>query len=976
MARSVAQTLIALVSVASSAVAADAPVEYERLQHPTTTWTERDGLPSAHMYAIGQDAAGYLWLGTSAGLIQFDGVQFRLWKPPEGVELGTTIAMPLYSSRDGSLWMGMGPTGGIGRLQGGRFTTYAASHGLPATSARALLEDAEGTMWAGGAGFLVRLRGDRWEAVRTDLLPAGFVVRSIYQDVRRSIWIGGSFGLLRYEPGARTMTSWSSTPTGVIAGTPEGAIWTLESGRLSRKYPTASQSADHGLIDARALNLLGDRRGRLWMGQPDGSFLRAETTSDGRLILRSLPRQSGMRHDGLASLFEDREGNVWIGSDRGLCRVSPEPSIVQMRPEFRETMVNAVAAGTNGAMWVATNAGLARVSGGQTRWFTTRDGLPGDIVRSIHVRDSNTVWAVTRTGLARLVNGRFEPLGANIRLPDFTTLATDANGDAYMLFRGLSRFSRGRLATLDGSLRSDGVSAAMTDSRGRVWFGFSAGGVTRIEGDRFGPVESPPRIAAARVNSILEDRSGAIWVSTERGVGRLRAEPSVSITRENGLPGSGSVTGVIEDDQGALWLGTNNGILRVGRDEIDKLAANPRHQLRYRLIDAYDGLAGGALWAGHPSSALSKDGTLWFVTTGGVAVIDARRPSRPPVVPPLRVERVAADGQSVAVVPQAAVPALTSRLEIDYSAVSFATPQRTRFRYRLEGYDTTWVDAGASRHAVFTNLPPRDYKFVVNARTLGGDWSEATATWDFAVAPAFYQRGLFRAAVAGAVGLLIWAVWRMKQREHRRQMALVLAERTRLSREIHDTLLQGMAGTALHLGFISQALSGSSRERIAHELQDARNRLESYIRETRQKIWDLRSQWLVSNDFPAALREVARHLSIGDATKVEVQVVGRPRSAPPAVEEQTLKIAQEAITNAVRHAGGSAVHVEAHFGLNDLRLRVADTGAGVGAPAIHSDADARWGLIGMKERAERIGATLALSQSAEGGTELVATVPW
>jgi signal transduction histidine kinase len=249
-------------------------------------------------------------------------------------------------------------------------------------------------------------------------------------------------------------------------------------------------------------------------------------------------------------------------------------------------------------------------------------------------------------------------------------------------------------------------------------------------------------------------------------------------------------------------------------------------------------------------------------------------------------------------------------------------------------------------------------------------------TWEFAVSPAFYQRRLFQAGAVTAVGLLIWAAWQLKRRQDRERLGLVLAERTRLSREIHDTLLQGMAGTALHLGFISQSLALSSQEKVAQELEEARNRLESYVRETRNKIWDLRSQWLIANDFQKGVRDMVRSMSVGSDVKVNVRVVGAARPARASLEEQTLKIAHEAITNAVRHGHGSLVSVELHFRPDDLMLRVADNGGGIQVNGERVPDQHSWGLIGMRERAERIGARLTVEPGVEGGTELVAVVPW
>jgi signal transduction histidine kinase len=393
------------------------------------------------------------------------------------------------------------------------------------------------------------------------------------------------------------------------------------------------------------------------------------------------------------------------------------------------------------------------------------------------------------------------------------------------------------------------------------------------------------------------------------------------------------------------------------------------------LYDRNDGIAGTPLSSystGRPV-ARAGDGRLWFVTGGGLSVIDPQAMTLAASLGPARIEGVIADGTALAANPATVLPPRTSSLQIDYSLVNLTTPFRTNFRYRLEGFDTAWIDAGTRRQAFYTNLPPRKYRFSLAASNLEGA-PLSTATWDFSIAPTFYQTGWFYAASATAFVLALGGAWYLYLRRVRRDFALLLGERTRLSREIHDTLLQSLVGVALQFEAIASDVETASPVTRAQFVR-MRKRVEEYIREARQSIWNLRSPRLEQRDLATALNEFGTQATSTTKVGFDLVVDGTPSRRPPRVEEQLLRIGQEAIMNAVRHARASLIKVELQYDDEAVVLRVTDDGTGFNVESQSGDGSGHYGLISMKERAGEAGGTIKVASSAGSGTRVTVAVP-
>jgi signal transduction histidine kinase len=561
--------------------------------------------------------------------------------------------------------------------------------------------------------------------------------------------------------------------------------------------------------------------------------------------------------------------------------------------------------------------------------------------------------------VASFSNGRFTPVIKSLTsLRRVRAMSSDQEGRLWLCdFTGLHVWDHGTLRALNVNTRP--ASAAFTDMRGRVWIGFTVGGLVMFEHGKFKQYSTSDGLPDAIISGIQEDANGDIWVTTTSGLAKFDGDRFRSLTRRNGLPDD-AITARVEDENHDVWLGTGVGIIRISSEELARGMANPSHRLEYRLLDASDGFA-TLLWAGAPTAAKSPDGRLWLVARTGVIVVSPDRVRDVPPALPVRIERFIADGR-VDPGSGATLPPSTKRLEIDYTTVSFVAPSKLRFRYMLDGFDRDWVQADTRRQAFYTNLSPGTYRFRASAGNVGGPWNRPTE-FQFVLRPAFYETRWFYLISALALSGGLIGAWRFRVHRLRQKYAIVLAERARVGREVHDTLLQGMVGVALQLQGSTESsdLGPVSKQR----LERARDYLEHYIRETRRSIWALRSPVLDEQDFAGAIEQMAKTLITDDRIAFRVTVRGGPVRLDAQTEEHLLRIAHEAISNAQRHATARRIEVDLEYRADAWTMRISDDGVGFEVATV-SAKEGHWGLRTMRERAEVIAATLRIESGPSG----------
>ena len=931
------------------------------------TWQSENGIPQNTVHTILQSRDGYLWAGTEGGLARFDGGRFAVYNAQNTPELRSNNIRKLLESADGSLWIAT--ANGITRYKNGRFQAFDMGN------VWSLSEDGSGTLWAVTASGVAHLSGNRFQAI-TFSDPSIRLTGAIAADAHGGLWIGTRTGMRLFSNGAfvdvpqqsrlpkqqvdelffdKAGAAWIGTPHGLYVWNhgalksyttrdglpadritalyqgPEGAVWVGTEAGLARivnnqVLPLAGDNAFRGEM---ILALASDREGDVWIGTESGglSVLRAEKFT-------TFTTRDGLPDDNVRCVFQDRSGAVWIGTDaHGLARYQDGKfSTLTTRDGLTSDVILALAEDTDGSLLAGTPDGLNRIRNGTVSSITSADGLPDDFVRSIASGDDGSLWIGTRRGLAHLKNGRFtnyseaDGLGSDLigaMLPE------PGNGLWIATLRGLTHLQNGKLTnyTTENGLSSNVITALYRDRQGVLWIGTQGGGLNAFYNGRF-----------VRFLSGLE------------------------------LPDV--IYGLAEDPDRNLWISSNTGMFCASRKELLGLARRESDDVTVTSYGTSDGLrisesSGG----GHPTIWEARDGSLWFATLKGVAVMRGPHARFNRIAPPVAIESVSVDDQIADPGRLASIRPGHSRFSFEYAGMSFMAPQKVRFRYKLEGFDRAWVDAGTRRIAYYTNLGPGRYIFRVSARNNDGLWNETGASIAFRVEPHFYQTYWFYLLVLAGCALLAWRIYRWRVRQVEAQFNAVLEERNRIAREIHDTLAQGFAGVSVQLELVARLLA-SSADAAREHLDQARVLVRNSLAEARRSIWDLRSQSADDPDFAARISRMAIQVANPGHAQVKLQVRGTYRPLAPKVEEELLKIAQEAVTNCVRHADAEHINIELMFEAKKLRMTIADDGRGFTDPLGCAGPDGHFGLQGMRERAETIDAELKVQTAAGKGTKI------
>lgn len=984
--RRAALILLLLVTLAPGAPAGAQPLVQgapapERLHElPHRSWTSMADLQATPVWAITQDAEGYLWLGVRGGLVRFDGTSFVRWDALSGEALPEQEVRALHAARDGSLWVGFGNAGGVSRIRDGAAHTYPPGDGLPGGPIWALHEDRQGTLWAGGAYGVSRFRDGGWERVGADrgIASDRVMLFQVHEDAAGELWLGTVAGLYRYRPASDTFDRIVSAGRVVrsVTSIPEGPLWVAGEPLGLRQAGPVQPAQAAGLVPELTAPLLRDRRGHLWGGTAGAGVVRiGDREWAGSTAVERLTPADGLTGSRINTLHEDRAGNIWIGTDGGLDYVAVDsPNVLGVRTELAGRYVTSLAAGAQGSLWAGTSDGVYRMSDGGATLHRIGDGGMLDGVSAVHQDRQGTVWAAAFGALVRFEDGRFTrvPLPGGLTLFRVTAMTSDAGGGLWLCdATGLYRLQAGALTDYSGAPAVAGRTpvGAYTDMRGRVWIGFADGGLVSFEDGQAREYPDEAGVTSGPIRAFFEDGDGGLWVGSHRGLARLERGRFVGLS-DSGRPGGHDVIGITQDHEGLIWVVTAAHVLRFAPAEFMQAAADPAY--RFAVVSDWGPwTASPEWWGSYTTSTRTTDGELWIPTPDGARVIDPRQiaGTDPRAV---RVDRVRFDQQPHAAAARARVPADATRIEIEYSTPAFDVP--ARFRYMLEGFDQDWVEVGAFRQAFYTNLPPREYRFRVAASYGGARWVEAEP-WQFTVLPTIYETAAFRAAAGLALVLMVLGAWRLRLRYVRQQFALVVGERARVGREIHDTLLQGMAGVAMQVHAVSESLDGSQTQARA-ALNSARDALEHYMREARRSIWELRGPSLESLDLPAAIEALGERLTAGGATRFTLRVRGVPRRCDPQLKHHLLRVCGEAISNAVQHARPDEIAVELSYDDDAVKVCVRDDGLGFDVEQVEREPRRHWGLAGMRERAAQLGAALTLVSVPSGGTRVEITAPF
>ncbi len=965
-------------------------------QYVHEVWTDRDGLPQSYVQALLQTRDGYLWIGTQEGLVRYDGQRFTVFDERSTPALPDSSVLALAEDADGTLWLAL--DGSLATLRRRRFeleVNRIEPAGL-ANVPRVLAPDAAGNLWVGRDGALCRLQPAPWVCYTAkDGLPSERIM-ALASAGEDQLWVATDEGLARWSRGRLSPAAISGLPPGAVTAlvaAADGVLWVGTRVGLYRYRDGRAEGPLHG-ISSEVWSLLLDRAGSLWVGTNGAGVFRVR---DGRA--EQLSSRQGLSHDFVDTVYEDREGSVWIGTrGGGLDRLSDGKVTPYGPPEgLRGEITFSVRGDGAGNVWVGTDSALNRIaSNGEVTVYGAEDGLTNTFIASLATDRDDELWVGTHGGgLHRRRDGRLTPYrpveGATAEY--IWSLLADRRGRLWIgSLEGLQRLHEGRLVSYPsgGDKPGDAVQAVLESRTGEVWVGTMAG-LYRVRGDRRELAPVPGRVA---ITALHEDTAGALWVGTyDRGLYRLRDGSHHRFGPREGLFDDTAYT-ILEDDAGYLWMSSNRGIYAVAKRELEEIAAGRRQRVQPLVLGIADGMRSGECNAGGASGWKGRDGRLWFATMRGAVAVDPRRLAGNSVPPLLAIEAVLANQRPVDLTANHRLPAGVRRLEVRYTALSFRNANRVRFKHKLEGFDSDWVDAAAHRAVTYTNLAPGRYRFQVIACNGDGLWNREGAAVSFELAPPFYRAPWFLAlCVLGFVGLGAGGYqlrFRYLLRRNRKLESLIverteelqeavretamLEERNRIAQDLHDSLAQGLAGVVIQLE-ATRGWASDAPAPLQERLREASRTAKDCLEETRRSVQALHPPQLEGADLPHALSTLVQRLSAGEV-EVELELLGTVTPIPKLIEIQLLRIAQEAIANALRHAAASHIRVSLRFGAATIELTVADDGRGMAAPPFAEEATSPgMGLAGMRRRAHRLGGELSIESHPGRGTSVRASIP-
>jgi signal transduction histidine kinase/ligand-binding sensor domain-containing protein len=966
-----------------------------------------------------QTADGYLWMATENGLARFNGYQYRVFDRDTQPRLAGNDIRGLLEDRRHTLWVGT--TNGLTRMRDGATQTYTVNDGLPADSVRTILQDKDGALWVlTTSGIATISESETLNAARLRFhrvaAKAGSVIQNIAAAPEGGVWAATDQGILRFANGRlqASPTGASQVPVQALAcaaasdcafasaegvflirhntvlplaeraALPAGGVhnllvtaqgvWAAGESSVLSLQPNHAVSFKPGkdLPGRQIESLFADSTGAVWIGTDEGvarwwaGRMESTTIANGSAVL---------------TFYEDHDGDLWLGTETtGVFEWRDRPFNLLGRVQgLGEGSATAVAAAGAGALWVGTSAGGVNLIGDASsseHALTLKQGLVSNTVLSLatDARDTSDLWVGTPEGLSRRHGKRFNTYTTKDGLTDdfVRSLLVTKDGSTWIGTRhGVTRWQNGHATswTTAEGLGSDLIGAMVEDAAGDLWIG-TLGGLARFHNGSIRNYTVADGLPSNTITALALTQKGELYIGTNGGgLAVLRGQRIDSFPATAGLPKA--IFAIVEDHAGFLWISSPYGLDRLALADL----SGYRSDSGAILVPTHYGTADGLEWSegfatGHPSAARLSDGRLCFVSRRGVVTVDPALLPSDHSAPPVVIEQIRADDREVTRAELAALPPGVSHLSISFAGIQLGAPQRLQYRYMLEGFDRNWIEAGTERTAFYTNLPPGHYRFRVNVRSARGPWSEAgTSSITVGLKPRFYQTGWFKALLLLVLVLALFGLYRLRLRALNARFRAVAEERSRLAREIHDTLAQGFVAVSVRLEMLSRILHGDRLDEGRQELNETRTLVQEGLAEARRSIWNLRAEDEKHATLPTQLDRIVKD-TIERGVDAELEITGAYHALPSPVEQELLRMTQEAVANAMRHADPSKISLRLLYTQRKLRLEICDDGCGFDIAGAPSKESGHYGLTGLRERARKIGATFRLESAPGRGTEI------
>jgi signal transduction histidine kinase/ligand-binding sensor domain-containing protein len=961
-------------------------------QYTHQRWSEESDAPRP-VTAIAQDKRGFLWIAGAGGLFRFDGLRFE--QMSRGVDLvanGSPSA--LLVRQNGEVWTNF--------ERSKRFAVYRDGQlrflpGPPAPDRVHVMREArDGTVWALTEGMgrpLLRYRDGHWTRYWSN---AGAPLDNPFSMVVTSdgvVWISFTGSVARLVPGSSRFEFVQRNPKalGRLSIDPQERIWLTERGgsypitgpRGRGKPPPLRHAYATDAGEIRGWPTF-DRAGNLWIATYYGGLQRV-AGADPRGAASPHEAASRVEHftsrDGLTSnlttqIFEDDEGNIWAGTEGGLDRFSP--AAIRFEPMLTDTAAfgDLLLQGSDGTVYIGEASTVYRVLPGRTPEPILKTRVQP---RTMCQAPDGAIWIGIGKQVVIWRDHRTRRLGQPAPV-DMTIYdcAFDANGDYWVTasLGGMARYRAGRWQRMFGPANGNFAPKSMVaDERQRLIVQWNDRTLSRLGDGARTSVGIPFNSYKPEAVALYPAGPGTLYAAGQFGLARFRNGRFDTISARQ-APLFDGVNGMVLAPGGDMWLAAPAGILRISSQELERAFTDAGRTSSMQVFGAMDGLKSHPHDHSRHSIVRGGDGRLWIATQSGTLSLDPKGiggKSRPPKVwvTSLTATKVYRDPSTIE------LAAGTQNIQIDFAVLNFSNPRGVRVRYKVDGVDPDWIDAGTRRQAFYTNLAPGDYRFRLIAANEDGLWNETGASADFSIPPTFLQSRWFLVLCLLLAGGLLWLAYRLRmanvEGRMRRQLAARLGERERIARELHDTLLQSVQGLILRFQTVANRMSADERSK-AH-LEEALKRADEVFAEGRDRVQDLRLAEGASN-FAELLRERAAEAGFDPAFPVRIVVEGRARRMHPIVSAELARIVGEALFNIARHARANSAEITVRYSARQLALEIRDDGIGFSAEVLEKgQKPGHFGLVGMRERAERIGGTFAIETRPGRGSAVTISVP-